>query len=369
MIALDPSQLPSPIATVLMLRGADLPTLLWQEGPNRAARKLLEETPLSDLFAGVQLLDQPHAELIRAMLFLWTGWHEACCDALKGLPQREGLYLLGFVERQSGRSDQAKKLLTSVGEHEIHANLARYAASVIDPAIHQGIGRLKSFIDFSGGWEPCLYADLFEQTRLGRFGSATEQVVRQMQCREFELLFSYAWQQATGAELKERSPQDEARERRQREMELRRKAEERRREKLKQERARKAALAAQEPAARKGGQTGSEAARKDDTRKSGGQEAKAPSPVHIRCPRCMEMLEFPPTARGRKVMCGKCSAVFMIPVSGSTAVADSGRVNLRCPKCRANLSFPEEARGKTGRCNTCNAAFRIPERSPAAAKS
>ncbi len=369
MITLDPSQLPSPIATVLMLRGAELPSLLWQEGPNRAARKLIEETPLPELFGGVELRDQPHAEMVRAMLFLWTGWHDSCCDALKVLPQREAFYLLGFVERQAGHCDQAKKLLTSVGEHEIHAGLAKYAASVIDPAIHQGIGRLKSFIDFSGGWEPCLFADLFEQTRAGRFGSATEQIVRQMQCREFELLFAYAWLQTTGVELKERSPQEEARERRQREMELRKKAEERRREKLKQERARKAALAAKEPSAKKAGPAGDQEVGKEGGKKAGGPEARASSPVHIRCPKCMDMLEFPPTARGRKVMCGKCSAVFMIPVSGSAVMAESGRVNLRCPKCSASLSFPDEARGKTGRCNACGTAFRIPERSPAPARS
>lgn len=294
MIKLNVSLLPSDIANLLMLRGAAVPPLLWQNSANRVAKDLLDQAADDTaLFLRAALADEAMSTAIRAMLYLWNGWHGECELYAEGAPDEERLYLGIFRQRQLGCSAEAKTLLQQLGEHPIYPALAKYATEAIGLGTDPALKRLKDVIEMGESWEPFIFSDLFAQSQVGKFCDATQEIIRGLQSVEFELLFVHCYEKATGEPLARPEPAGQA---------------PARKRPVRSTRARAVARGRQPPTDKpKEG----EPVEADGFPKllSAGEF----SGVGVLCPRCGYMSVVPEERRGARHQCPKCKVNFLVP--------------------------------------------------------
>lgn len=339
MIDLDISQLPSEMMALFLQRGTNLPPLHWPSYANRIARDSLEGLSDAKLFHGKELIDASMGGAVRALLYLWNGWPEECVTHAQAGPEKEYLLLGAISARQRGDVEQAKSLLQQLDEHPAYAELAKYAVKEIGDNPDPVVMRFKQMIEMGGTWEPFLFTDLYQQARAEKVSEATEQVVRQIQCMEFELLFRHCYEAATGHKLPRCSDRSADAEREASVARVRRLKEKHR------------------PKRRSPDRTVGEKAKPDEGR---GTPAP-PDTISVVCPKCRTTMKLKASSRGKNERCGKCGAVFMVPAIKASAGA-AGRIAVRCPKCRSTLMAPESARGNTEKCSKCGALFLVPKK-------
>lgn len=293
MIKLDTTGLPPYVVTCLMARGAQLPGLIWHEAPNRTAKRTLDEVGEDRLLlAQDPLPNEEMAAAVRALLYFWNGWPVESQMFAQLALERERLYIEALKMRQAGDPVRSKAILQQVGDHPIYPQLAAYAKEVINPQVATALKRLREIIQFAEQWEPYLFTDGYVQATSGKVDIASDQAVRGIQCREFELLFAHCYSAATGTKLgtveaapvARRRPVEQPRPRRPIDMSSAPKA-----------------TAAKPPAEK--------------------AAAKPVSGVAVVCPKCATPLEFPASARGLAAQCPECEARFLVPVKSDAGEA------------------------------------------------
>jgi serine/threonine-protein kinase len=90
------------------------------------------------------------------------------------------------------------------------------------------------------------------------------------------------------------------------------------------------------------------------------------SSVRLLCPACRRPLRLPPEARGRKLCCPSCqsplsvaddlSALSLVPAVGTA----EGIIPTPCPNCQQRLPLHAGLRGKKVRCGTCRTLLLVP---------
>ncbi|HNQ23135.1 MAG TPA: hypothetical protein PKK06_08585 [Phycisphaerae bacterium] len=291
MLRLDPSQLAPEVASLLLLRGAELPPLQWSAKPVRLAKEMLNG--LGDdtkLLGCASVASQPMAAAVRALLYLWNGHLADCATWGRTAPPQERIYLDALAARHAGQPDNSKTLYTQLGAHVILSVLHQQSGELIGLGVDPLLARFKGILVQAGEWEPYMFIDLYEQARAGKLSQATEQIIRQLQSLEYELLFTHCYEAARGMPLPAR-PAATAPPRR------------------------KPALAPARRPARKP---------QDDILPAARAKTPAPPPkcpavalpkdcVGIMCPKCGETNVVPDNARGRGHVCRKCQAQFLVP--------------------------------------------------------
>jgi len=288
MIALDVSCLAPDVANVLMLRGAELPPLQWHDKPNRAAKQMLLGIKTdAALLRQNPLANDAMGRAVRAALYLWNGWLEDCMACAQEAPSTEQYYFSALCERHSGRPNDCKTVMQQVDVHPIYAPLCAYAVEKMGLATDPPLKRIKGLLELGETWEPFAFVDLYEQARAGKLCSPTEQIVRSLQCREFELLFAHCYEVATGQKLPEEEVAGPA---------VRRRSKPRSRQRPHRSPVRDSAAPNS----------------KTDSTPNPGAKGKEPR-VGIECPKCAYKMVFPESCRGSKNNCAKCGTVFIIP--------------------------------------------------------
>ena len=189
MARFDPAQYAAPVRALL----GELRLMPLDRGePNRAAFDGLSALDEVLLFDG-----QPvrHRELARACLAgLWL--HHDFLDEAHRIAQslhgREGSYWHGIMHRREGDYANAKYWFRRVGRHPIHEALYLSAGALArdmdtDPAFNRS----------GSGWDASAFADLCEATCAARNGAL--ELCRQIQEREWQLLFDYCYRRAAGS--------------------------------------------------------------------------------------------------------------------------------------------------------------------------
>lgn len=293
MFSFDTSKLASDIVNVLLLRGSQMPPLQWHVHAGKAAKQILDsKDDDAALFRGLPIVEESMAAAVRAMLYLWSGWPADCKMYAQAAPQQIQMFLEAFCERQAGHPAEAKELLTQVGEFDTYAQLAAHALETIGPGSDKSLTRFKGTLELCEMWEPHAFVDLFEQARLGALCHPAERMIRNLQCKEFELLFVYCYEKATGRPIGQRC-EDSAVARRK----VSRKTPARRRSSPPQP------MPTTQPT-----QTISHAATPPPTPLN----QRGPR-VGILCPKCQTMIVLPEKSRGRPTECKKCGTSFLIP--------------------------------------------------------
>jgi len=325
------------ITSLLMLRGAGIPPVRWDEHPNAMASSTLEGLEDEKLFGRAELADQAAASAVRALLYLWNGWMAEATMIAASAGPKEQLYINGLVERHMGRPDTAKTNFQQMEGHDIYAPLTESVAKLTGSCNDKQIKRFADIVQLNDAWEAFAFIDLVEEARGDQLTNASERIVRQLQKQEFDLLIRYCFDQAVGpdAEEEEKTSQrgDESAPRRRRETK------------------------------RPSSTTNS----RSTPSRSAPETKSRPKPdlnsdVRIGCPKCKHLHTLPPSARGQKHKCDKCKVAFMVPGGKGSASAAPDGVRVGCPKCKTTGVYPESKRGEKVACSKCKAVFVVPKR-------
>ena len=296
---MDLSKLASEVAGLLMQRGAGLPPLDWQERSNPLAKKTLDLIDDAKLLGRDDLADESLAAAVRTLLYLWNGHVDDCKMYVQAAPQREQHLLTGICERQAGNVEAAKASFRQVPQHPIYEPLTRYAVEAIGTGLDAALGRFQQIVQLGEEWEPHAFVDLCIQARAGNLCAASEQAACSIQAKEFELLFTYCYEGATGERIPaaQQAPRPQPKKRR-------------------SKRASRSAhlLGRQTVASPKPSPKGPAKAKSADTSKPTRQPP--PNTIGVLCPKCRTGARVPDKARGTVVRCGKCGANFLVPHKG-----------------------------------------------------
>lgn len=295
MFEFDLSKISADIAQLLMTNGTGTRPIEWKQQRNHLAKKLLDDCDDVILFEILRLKSTEMAEAVKALLFLWGGWPVEAVKLARSAGQAEKLYITALCERQLGHTDLAKQLFQAMGTHPIFQQLAEYILKSIRPGGDEALKQIKDLIESNEGWEPLAIIDFYEQARLAKISPVAREAISNMQTKEFELLFGYCYENATGKSIAKRRLLSEAEEKR-REEEHKHYLAERR-------------MAPQ----RKPNKSSNTTSRKNNTPKSDGK-------VRILCPYCRTMALVMDAKRGQKHQCIKCGAFFLVPNKKQTIV-------------------------------------------------
>jgi len=356
MIDIDVAQLPPDVCDLLLTRGSGVPPLVWTAGPNRANRRMLDETDDTRFFRRKTMASEPMAAAVRGLLCLWNGWLDDARTFVANAPPTEKCYIEALCARHTDHPAAAKSFFQQVQTHPIHEQIAAYSLRVLVNPPDPLLLRLKQMLELTGIWEPFLFNDLYEQARAGRFKDAAVDAIRQIQGIEFEMLFRHCYEAATGEPAPTRLDRASVAAREEDVQRMRRLAEKHR-----------AARRTYTPPA-PGTESGKPGGSSPQTATAGGET------VRVACPKCQTQMTLPGTARGEIERCTQCNAAFTVPgrknVAAVAAVrANVGTITVCCPKCRTPLSLPETSRGQPEKCGKCGSCFLIPKKSPAPASA
>jgi hypothetical protein len=161
------------VAGILGLDGAGLrPMPLAPAGCcSEEARAELKRWKASDLFPKAV---SPEGAL--AGLFLYFSCLDEAHKIAQDLDTQEGSFWHGIMHRQEPDASNAAYWFRQVGKHAVYPDL-------------RGEAHKKRF-DTGKEWDPCQFIDFCEASRV-RPGSYEEEIAKQVQLTEWQLLFDY----------------------------------------------------------------------------------------------------------------------------------------------------------------------------------
>jgi hypothetical protein len=159
--------------------------------PNEAARPALEALTLERAFAPQTVGDPEMASACLAGLWLRHDFLDESHRMSQEIETTTGSYWHGLMHRREPDYANAKYWFRRVGDHAVFpavraaaANLA--AQTIADPPAQ--------FLKTQSTWDPFAFIDLCEQVARGPSTAAA--LCREIQAREWEILFDYCYRQA-----------------------------------------------------------------------------------------------------------------------------------------------------------------------------
>ncbi len=198
---------------------------------------------------------------------------------------------------------ESKAALQQLGGHPIHEPLAAYMPTVIGASTDRALNRFKQITELGESWESFAFADLFEQARAGKLCSATDKTIRELQCREFELLLVHCYEAATGTSLPAEPTEAETRPKRPRPV-------------------KKRTPKKRSPSPLPKSPTADESPKTPEQRRMLRPLAgHKPGEIGILCPGCKQLNMVTEQQRGTKHQCPKCLTEYLVPKRASAPAA------------------------------------------------
>ena len=295
MADLNIGRLAPDVAALLWKVGGDLPPLLWQDRANPAARKTLDEVDEHRLFGRQELKSDAMASAVKALLYLWNGWPADGSMYGQLAEPNERAYIAALCERHLGRTDAAKKLFQQLDGHPIFSDLAASALKLAGSVAEPSIQRLRQIIALDSLWEPYVFVNLHAMAVAGRSSPRAQEVIRQIQKVEFDLLFAHCYRAATDEDVLLAPTTDEGATRKP------------------SRRIARPSVRTPSPTPKAPARSAPEPARSEPPKLAG--------TVNVQCPRCGMVGVFAAAACGKTGQCSKCRAHFMIPKRKTGAMA------------------------------------------------
>jgi hypothetical protein len=163
--------------------------------PDTAAQKRLEALDPVGAFLPHSVLDSNMARACLAGLWLYHDFLNESHEISQEIDTATGSYWHGMMHRRELDYGNAGYWFRRVGEHPIFVPLVREAARIAgeDPG-----ERDSAFLARQATWDPFAFIRLCEAAH--GTGTAAETLCRQVQQREWELLFDYCYRSALGRE-------------------------------------------------------------------------------------------------------------------------------------------------------------------------
>lgn len=183
----DPSQYGPVISECLR---ADRLAELGPGTPNRKARESLDGMTIEKAFAHERVSDRATARLCLAGLWLYHDYLDESHKISQESDTTTGSYWHGLMHRREPDYFNSKYWFRRVGRHAVFEPLRLAAQTCAASESHPSAAFLKQ----QTTWDPFAFVDLCEAATNGRSPSAL--LCRQVQQREWELLFDYSYRAA-----------------------------------------------------------------------------------------------------------------------------------------------------------------------------
>lgn len=159
--------------------------------PTPEVQSQLRDLTIENAIAATKIVDQDMAKCCLAGLWLYHNYLDESHTLSQEIETPTGSYWHGFMHRREPDYGNAKYWFRRIGAHPIYAALAVAAKEIAssDPPLPA------TFLARQTAWDPFAFVDLCE-TAAGR---DAEMLCRQIQQREWELLFDFCYSKATGA--------------------------------------------------------------------------------------------------------------------------------------------------------------------------
>ena len=161
--------------------------------PNESVRPLLTELTVEKLFGGQPLKDRDMAACCLAGLWLYHDFLDESHHISQEIETSSGSYWHGLMHRREPDFDNAKYWFRRVGQHPVFEPLQITAAKL---AATGNLDRHAAFLTTQSQWDPFAFIDLCEACAEGKSDAAM--LCRQIQGREWELLFEHCYRRALG---------------------------------------------------------------------------------------------------------------------------------------------------------------------------
>ena len=159
---------------------------------NMKVKSQLQALTVEQAFGGQAIQDQDMAKCCLAGLWLYHDFLDESHTLSQEIHPNTGSYWHGIMHRREPDYANAKYWFRRVGDHPVFRALAVDAKEI---AAGDSAGSAK-FLTRQSSWDPFAFIDLCEEAT----GSPLEMLCRQVQQREWELLFDFSYLQALGRE-------------------------------------------------------------------------------------------------------------------------------------------------------------------------
>jgi hypothetical protein len=168
-------------------------SLLDPGAPDNLFLPELEKLGTAEDFAPRTVVDDDMAEACRSGLWLYHEFLDPCHEICQNIHTPEGSYWHAILHRREPDYDNSKYWFRRVGNHPIFEPLRQAATALArdepDPEAQ--------FLKSQRRWDPFAFVDLCEAILASR--ASCEMLARQVQKREWELLFDWCYRHAVGA--------------------------------------------------------------------------------------------------------------------------------------------------------------------------
>lgn len=158
---------------------------------NSAAEAQLKALSVERAFAGKNVVDQDMAQACISGAWLYHNFLDTSHTISQGIHTNTGSFWHGIMHRREPDFSNSKYWFRNVGEHPIFDDLCKEAAAIAKDA-----DDAPDFLISQTSWDPYAFVDLCAASLGGR--SDTDALCREIQQREWELLFDYSYRHAVG---------------------------------------------------------------------------------------------------------------------------------------------------------------------------
>jgi hypothetical protein len=168
--------------------------------PNRAAEAKLRALMVETLAAGRNVVNRNMAQACLAGLWLYHDFLDESHSISQEIHTPSGSYWHGILHRREGDYDNAKYWFRRVGNHPVFEPLRQAGAAAAKR--YPGLDATAKYLVTQAAWDPFRFVDLCRTASVGRTsnpsGAPLATLCREIQSREWELLFDHCYRAATG---------------------------------------------------------------------------------------------------------------------------------------------------------------------------